>query len=104
MRQRIATTALAAGLVAVAVTQQVSRAAASAALMMLRLPMNDVSSRMKISTVPTAESPSVPKWMSFCRFWTFAENMVEVRARVCVDCGAVDLYADTKKLKRLVKP
>jgi hypothetical protein len=38
------------------------------------------------------------------RFWTFAENMVEVQARVCVDCGAIDLYADTKKLKRLVKP
>ncbi|HEX7899225.1 MAG TPA: hypothetical protein VF950_15775 [Planctomycetota bacterium] len=38
------------------------------------------------------------------RFWTFDENMVEVRARVCVDCGAVDLYADTAKLKRLVQP
>jgi hypothetical protein len=37
------------------------------------------------------------------RFWTFGENMVEVRARVCVDCGYVDLYADTSKLKRLVK-
>jgi hypothetical protein len=37
------------------------------------------------------------------RFWTFSENMVEVRARVCVDCGYVDLYADTSKLKRLVK-
>jgi hypothetical protein len=38
------------------------------------------------------------------RFWTFAENMVEVRARICTDCGYVDLYADTAKLKRLVKP
>jgi Zn ribbon nucleic-acid-binding protein len=38
------------------------------------------------------------------KFWTFDENMVEVKARVCVDCGYVDLYADTSKLKRLVKP
>ena len=38
------------------------------------------------------------------RFWTLAENMVEVRARVCVDCGYVDLYADPAKLKKLVKP
>lgn len=38
------------------------------------------------------------------KFWTFSENMVEVRARVCVDCGYVDLYADTSKLKKLVKP
>jgi len=38
------------------------------------------------------------------KFWTFAENMVEVRARVCVDCGYVDLYADTSKLKKLVTP
>ena len=38
------------------------------------------------------------------RFWTFAENMVEVRARVCTECGYVDLYADTARLKRLVKP
>ena len=37
------------------------------------------------------------------RFWTFDENMVPVKARVCVDCGYVDLYADTRKLKRLVK-
>jgi Zn ribbon nucleic-acid-binding protein len=37
------------------------------------------------------------------KFWSFAENMVEVRARVCVDCGYVDLYADTSKLKKLVK-
>lgn len=37
------------------------------------------------------------------RFWTFSENMVEVRARVCVECGYVDLYADTNKLKKLVK-
>ncbi len=37
------------------------------------------------------------------RFWTFQENMVPVRARVCVDCGYIDLYADTSKLNRLVK-
>jgi len=37
------------------------------------------------------------------RFWTLSENMVEVRARVCVDCGYVDLYADPAKLKKLVK-
>ena len=37
------------------------------------------------------------------KFWTFSENMVEVKARVCVDCGYVDLYADTSKLKKLVK-
>jgi predicted nucleic-acid-binding Zn-ribbon protein len=37
------------------------------------------------------------------RFWTFHENMVEVRARVCVECGYVDLYADPSKLKKLVK-
>lgn len=38
------------------------------------------------------------------RFWTLSENMVEVRARVCVDCGYIDLYADPAKLKKLVKP
>ena len=38
------------------------------------------------------------------KFWAFDENMVEIKARVCVDCGYVDLYADTRKLKRLVKP
>ena len=37
------------------------------------------------------------------KFWVFAENMVELKARVCVECGYVDLYADTEKLKRLVK-
>ncbi len=37
------------------------------------------------------------------KFWTFDTSMVEVRARVCVDCGYIDLYADTSKLKRLVK-
>jgi len=37
------------------------------------------------------------------KFWSFDESTVEVRARVCVDCGYVDLYADTSKLKRLVK-
>jgi predicted nucleic-acid-binding Zn-ribbon protein len=38
------------------------------------------------------------------RFWTFSENMVKLRARVCVDCGYVDLYADTSKLQKLVEP
>jgi len=37
------------------------------------------------------------------KFWTFSENMVALRARVCVDCGYVDLYADTSKLKKLVR-
>lgn len=37
------------------------------------------------------------------KFWTLDENVVEVKARVCMDCGYVDLYADTKKLGRLVK-
>jgi predicted nucleic-acid-binding Zn-ribbon protein len=37
------------------------------------------------------------------KFWTLSENMVEIRARVCVDCGYVDLYADPAKLKKLVK-
>ena len=37
------------------------------------------------------------------KFWTFDTSMVEVQARVCVDCGYIDLYADTSKLKRLVK-
>jgi hypothetical protein len=37
------------------------------------------------------------------KFWTLSENMVEVRARVCVDCGYIDLYADPVKLKKLVK-
>ena len=37
------------------------------------------------------------------RFWTFQENMVELKARVCVECGYVDLYADTNKLKKLVR-
>ena len=37
------------------------------------------------------------------KFWTFSENSVEVQARVCVECGYIDLYADTSKLKKLVK-
>ena len=37
------------------------------------------------------------------RFWTFSEGMVDIRARVCTDCGYIDLYADTKKLKKVVK-
>jgi predicted nucleic-acid-binding Zn-ribbon protein len=38
------------------------------------------------------------------KFWVWAENAVTVNARVCVDCGYIDLYADTTKLKKLVKP
>ena len=38
------------------------------------------------------------------KFWVWAENAVKVNARVCVDCGYIDLYADTTKLKKLVKP
>lgn len=37
------------------------------------------------------------------KLWNFKTSMVEVKARVCVDCGYVDLYADTSKLKKLVK-
>lgn len=35
------------------------------------------------------------------KFWTFAEPMVETRARVCVACGYVQVHADTAKLGRL---
>lgn len=38
------------------------------------------------------------------RFWVWAENAVPVSARICADCGYIDLYADTAKLKKLVKP
>jgi predicted nucleic-acid-binding Zn-ribbon protein len=37
------------------------------------------------------------------KFWALTDSLVEVKARVCVDCGYVDLYADTRKLKKLVK-
>ena len=37
------------------------------------------------------------------RFWIFATSEVDVMARVCVECGYIDLYADTSKLKKLVK-
>jgi hypothetical protein len=37
------------------------------------------------------------------RFLVLATSEVELRARVCVDCGYIDLYADTKKLKKLLK-
>ncbi|HYF00992.1 MAG TPA: hypothetical protein VEJ18_18865 [Planctomycetota bacterium] len=37
------------------------------------------------------------------RFWTLLDGLVDLKARVCVDCGYIDLYADTRKLKKLVK-
>ena len=37
------------------------------------------------------------------KFWVWAENAVEINARVCTDCGYIDLYADTAKLKKLLK-
>lgn len=37
------------------------------------------------------------------RFFVMATSEVEIRARVCVDCGYIDLYADTTKLKKLLK-
>ena len=35
------------------------------------------------------------------KFFVLADSMVNIQARVCVDCGYVDLYADTEKLKKL---
>ena len=40
---------------------------------------------------------------SNAKFWTLSENMVGVKARVCTDCGYIDLYADTAKLRKLVR-
>ena len=37
------------------------------------------------------------------KFFVLATSMVEIKARVCVECGYVDLYADTAKLKKLLK-
>jgi len=37
------------------------------------------------------------------RFFTAGTADVAVKARVCVDCGYIDLYADTEKLKKLTK-
>ena len=35
------------------------------------------------------------------RFWTFAEPVVETRARTCAACGYIQLHADTQKLRKL---
>jgi predicted nucleic-acid-binding Zn-ribbon protein len=37
------------------------------------------------------------------RFFVMTTSEVDLRARVCVDCGYIDLYADTAKLKKLLK-
>lgn len=37
------------------------------------------------------------------KFFVLATSEVEVKARVCVECGYIDLYADTRKLKKLLK-
>lgn len=37
------------------------------------------------------------------KFFVLATSDVELRARVCVDCGYIDLYADTAKLKKILK-
>ena len=34
-------------------------------------------------------------------FWTFAEPVVETRARTCAACGYIQMHADTSKLKKL---
>ena len=36
------------------------------------------------------------------KFFVIGDSLANVQARVCVDCGYVDLYADTEKLKKLV--
>jgi excisionase family DNA binding protein len=36
------------------------------------------------------------------KFWTFHESMVPTRARVCAACGAMQLRADTSKLRSLL--
>jgi excisionase family DNA binding protein len=35
------------------------------------------------------------------KFWTFAEPLVETRAKVCSACGYIQMYADTTKLTKL---
>lgn len=37
------------------------------------------------------------------KFFVMADSLVGVQARVCSDCGYIDLYADTKKLKKISK-
>jgi excisionase family DNA binding protein len=39
---------------------------------------------------------------SRARFWVLREAIVPVRARVCIECGHVQLRADTRKLRRLM--
>jgi predicted nucleic-acid-binding Zn-ribbon protein len=36
------------------------------------------------------------------KFWTLSEGSVQVMARVCMDCGYIDLYASPKKLGKVV--
>jgi hypothetical protein len=35
------------------------------------------------------------------KFWTLSEGSVPVMARVCMDCGYIDLYASVKKLGKV---
>ena len=37
------------------------------------------------------------------KFFVLADSNVNIQARVCSDCGYIDLYADTTKLKKLTK-
>ena len=37
------------------------------------------------------------------KFFVITDSLVNINARVCSDCGYIDLYADTKKLKKLSK-
>jgi predicted nucleic-acid-binding Zn-ribbon protein len=36
------------------------------------------------------------------KFWTLSEGAVPLEARVCLECGYVDIYASPKKLKKIV--
>lgn len=36
------------------------------------------------------------------KFWTLSEGSVPVLARVCLDCGAVDLFCSPKRLEKVV--
>jgi len=36
------------------------------------------------------------------RFWVLHEAVIPVAARMCAECGHVDLVADTRKLRRLM--
>ena len=70
MRQRIATTALAAGLVAVAVTQQVSRAAASAALDPETLPQHLTGTGLNAADDPSTVAPGVRQFLPQYPLWS----------------------------------